>query len=192
MNNFNTILSAAICTLAMASCTVNDECRIHGTLSSDKYNGVRIFLVPTEHADSIGVDSTVIKDCHFEFVTSKRIVADIRLDYHHRFGIQNLLVVTEPGDVNVSIGEQSHSSGTAQNDSLEAWKKSTELYHRTSGSLNKAAYAARNAGDTTSYNDIKQQAKNAYNDYRMRTQQMADNVGEGPLHDFIYKMFPKK
>ena len=131
------VLAVAVATLLNSCHQQNpNECRIHGTMGSDQYEGKLIFLVPLNGPATMEtVDSVEIKDKKFEFVTQKMQMYKILLDYHYRLGIQPLLVVGEAGDVQVVIDSISHSTGTPQNDSLELWKQRTEQHALDLGNL---------------------------------------------------------
>ncbi len=127
----NSLIIAALAVIATACGTgskTSDDglCHIHGTIP-EKWNGVRVFLVPTSGpATAETVDSTVIEDGRFEFVKDTMGLYDLRVDYRHRLGLQQLVVVTEPGDVYADLGSWSSARGTEQNDSLQVWKEWTE------------------------------------------------------------------
>jgi len=166
------------------------KCRIHGTIPA-KYNNVRIFLVPLKDQSKEAVDSVVIRDGKFEFETEKYVVADIRLDYHHRLGIQNLLVVTEPGDIVVHIDSVSSSKGTPQNDSLQMWKDLTIKHNKEYSSLMSTARKAMAAGDSTSGLTIKTLADSIHHVYVRRSVKLGENLKKGPLHDFLLELYPR-
>lgn len=186
------LISSVAVAFVMGACVPNEECHIHGTLPSEKYDGNYIFLVPIYNTDSIGVDSTKVVGNQFEFVTKKHVMADIRLAYRVRYGTQNLLVVTEPGDVYASIDSISKGWGTAQNDSLQMWKELTEAYRKTYRSLTRAAYAAKKAEDLEAYGEIMGQANVVREDYMKSTHRIAENMNGSVLGDFLNKQFPKK
>ena len=189
-------LLAIAAMVLMTACTATDsqqgECRIHGTLSSDKWDGQYIFLVPTYRADSVGVDSAKIAGRKFEFVTTKRNVSDLRLSWRTRFGTQNLLVVTEPGDVYVTIDSISHGYGTPQNDSLQAWKTRTENFKRKARALSAASRNFYAAQDSVSGDAIKEQLIAARNEYRKATLRMAKQMEGTPLSEFMYRIYPER
>lgn len=112
-----------LATMSCNSATANGgKCHITGSIST-RWNGIKIFLVPLEGPqDAAHVDSIVIKDGKFEFTKDSTALEIIRVDYHYRDGIQELLVCTEPGEVKVHIGENSTTAGTPQNDSLQVFK----------------------------------------------------------------------
>lgn len=158
-----------------AAVATGGVCRIHGTIP-EKYNDKQIFLVPLTNDTRWNVDSVYIKDGKFEFESDTLMVAKILVDYHYRFGIQPLLVVVEPGDVKVVIDSISSATGTIQNDSLEKWKKLTELHNMEVSFL-------RHSGKQTA-------ADSVHLAYKQTTRRMADNLKEGPLHDFLKSLYP--
>lgn len=118
-------LLTVVSMVVMAGCQSPNKqlCRIHGKMESGRWDGKKIFLVPMFGLqDAAHVDSVVIKDGTFEFAVDTVEMKVIRVDYHYRDGVQDLLVVSEPGDVEVTIGANSITSGTPQNDSLQVWK----------------------------------------------------------------------
>jgi len=184
------------CILLIASlvvgCTgVNDgKCHIHGTISS-KYEGKKIFLKPFQgRATMENVDSVVIKDGKFEFVSDSSVMKVILLDYHFRDGLENLLVITEPGDLNVEIGENSHSWGTPQNDSLQQWKESKQAFDKRLLMMKQESDRLRMQGQTAKSDSLKAQTvtmRKSFNNYSRR---LAADMKEGALHDFLNSMFP--
>ena len=126
MRNLYIYSILACCLFVFLGCSSSSrsaECRIHGIVPDKSKEGIKVFLVPVDGVqDAAHVDSTVIKDGKFEFTKDSTGMGVIRLDYHYRDNVQELLVVTEPGDVNVTIGPNSTTAGTPQNDSLQAWK----------------------------------------------------------------------
>ncbi|MCR5643902.1 MAG: DUF4369 domain-containing protein [Prevotella sp.] len=172
----------ALTAVTIISCRQNKQqtatgpCHIHGTIS-EQYNDKRIFLVPlTGPKTSAYVDSVEVKDGTFEFETDTVMMAQILMDYHYRLGLQPLLVVTEPGDVNVSIDSISHATGTPQNDSLEIWKSVTEEHNAKLALL-------RQQGRT-------READSIHIVYKLYTRKMAKNLNEGLLKDFLSRLFP--
>ena len=96
---------------------------------------------------------------------------------YHRDKGQNLLVVTEPGDIYVTIGPESTGGGTPQNDSLQVWKNLTVA-------SNKEWAKMMNAG-------LKDLADSSRAAYRDRTRGMALAVGEESiLGEFLLSRFP--
>lgn len=169
------VLLAAV-TFVLAACG-RDQYRIHGRVTSNELEGIRIFLVPVGHEEPWNVDSLEIHNHEFSFKGRKHWMCAIRLDRHHRDKGQNLLVATEPGDIYVTIGPNSTGGGTPQNDSLQVWKDLTIEKNLRYGEL-------REAGR-------KDLADSLQAAYRKRTQEMALALGEESIAGaFLLEMFP--
>ena len=139
------------------------ECVIKGTVADRSLEGKRIFLVPLEGpADAAHVDSIEIKDGKFEFHKDTVMMAKILMDYHYRLNTQVLLVVTDPGTVEVVIDSISSAKGTPQNDVLQRWKEMTEAHNGDSIHLA----------------------------YKQASRAMAKEMDDCVLKDFLDKMFP--
>ena len=182
---------ALMVAVAVTACDAEKgkTCRIHGVVEDARLNDKQIFLVPLENNTAEAVDSVYIKDGKFEFVTDTCHMAQIIMDYHYRDGVQRLLVVTEPGDLNVRIGRVSSASGTQGNDSLEVWKSITEQHSREVGTLRQAAREIAET-DTVKANLLMAQGDSVHQAYKRRTRQLAANLKEGALHDFLKSLYP--
>ncbi|MDO4496706.1 MAG: DUF4369 domain-containing protein [Bacteroidales bacterium] len=96
---------------------------IEGHLPADRYENAVLFLVPEQGPHPRPVDSVFVsKDGSFRFTGNVEQVACLRLSRKVRMGIQDLLVVTEPGLTKVVLDSVSSSSGTPQNDALQRFK----------------------------------------------------------------------
>lgn len=180
----------AVCMAACQSGSNSMICRVEGQMPSDQWDGKYMYLVPMRNADSIGVDSVLVQGDKFVIETSNvNLMSVVRMDYHFRYGLQDLLVVTEPGTVMVKIGEESSGSGTPQNEVLQTWKIRTQVHNSQYAFLNRSANDAKN--DSVLYNSLKAKADSVHKEYRNFTRQLAKELKEGPLHDFLDKMFPK-
>jgi len=176
-------LSFCLTALLLAACTPKGEYRIHGYTAESSLNGVQIFLVPLHDESPQMVDSVFIKDNRFEFKGHGKLrqewMAELRLDKYHRFGYENLLVVTEPGDIFITIGKESSAYGTPQNDSLQVWKKLTM-------EVNKATSSLRRRGMTAEADSVRAA-------YSQRSRQLWSNLGpETTLGAFLQQRFPSK
>ena len=174
-------IAAAIFILVAACCDNQAQqtgaCRIHGVVTNPNLEGKKIFLVPFfGPSTAANVDSVEIRQGKFEFATDTLMIAKILIDYHFRDGFQPLLVVVEPGDVNVVIDSISSGGGTPQNDSLQLWKQVTEVQQ---GRI----YAFRKANNHAA-------ADSVYRLYKHYTRSLAANMKEGLLHDFLKHRFP--
>lgn len=160
----------------LASCSRSNGYVIYGTVSNPALEGAQVFLVPLENATKETVDSVYIHDQMFEFRGTEERVAEIRIEMYKRYGNENLLVVTEPGETFVTIGEVSSGRGTPQNDSLQVWKNLTKQYYMQVSSL-------RQQGRDDEIKAIRES-------YVARTRQMALNVGEeSALGEFLSSRF---
>lgn len=167
-----------------------DEYRIHGTINSDAYEGVRIFLVPLHDQSREVVDSVEIHDRQFTFRGTNHWMAVVRLDSRYRYGTQELLVATEPGDIYVQVDSISTGGGTPQNDSLEVWKGLTQEWQYGLSLLAREAKEAASRGDTVRVAAVRQRQAEATQRYKEATQRMATQLGEGILHDFLLQRYP--
>ena len=181
----------AIVLSALTGCQKSEnECRIHGTIPSS-YDGKQIFLVPLTNDNRYNVDSVYVKDGKFEFRSDTNMMAKIIMDWRYRYGVQTLLVVVEPGDVNVIIDSISHGSGTPQNDSLEKWKVRTQMHNMQYGKMRQAIGALKELGNEAEVQRMEHSADSFHLAYKNFTRQMAANLKTGVLHDFLGAMFPK-
>ena len=187
-----------LCVMAMAvvtmfySCKQNSNvCRIQGVVNGEQFEGKRIFLVPfTGPKTAETVDSMEIKDGKFHFETDSMQMYKLLIDLRFRVGIQPLLVIGEPGEVRVVIDSVSHAMGTPQNDSLEKWKARTEIHNRELGKMRRYVADLQKQGDTVRAKYIQQRADSFHLVYKNYSRQMAENLKEGVLHDFLKDMFP--
>ncbi len=170
-----TLLAGAV---LLASCSQNKEYVIYGSVSNPDLEGAQVFLVPLENATKETIDSVSIRNQMFEFRGTVEKMAEIRIEMYKRYGNENLLVVTEPGETYVTIGQVSSGKGTPQNDSLQVWKNLTEQYY---DQLNILMRQKKNL-----------EAMKLRDSYFNRSHQMALNVGvETVLGSFLYSRFPE-
>lgn len=170
------IILFVLCALALCSCG-KGQYRIHGRVTSNDLEGIQVFLVPIGHEEPENVDSVKIRNHEFSFKGRKEWICEIRLDRYHRDKGQNLLVVTEPGDIYVTIGPDSSGGGTPQNDSLQVWKGLTIQYNQQYGYLKEGGMNA--------------EADSVRSAYKQRTWEMARALGEdSAAGEFLLKLYP--
>ena len=170
------IISTALAALLLSSCS-GDQYRIHGRVASNDLEGVQIFLVPLGHENAEFVDSVHIHNHEFFFKGREHWMCELRLSKYERHKGQNLLVVTEPGDIYVTIGPDSSGGGTPQNDSLQVWKDLTIQRNKVFGPLYDAG--------------MKEQADSVHEAYKERTRAMGLSLGEGSiLGEFLLGLYP--
>lgn len=169
-------LAVLLAAFLSASCG-RDQYRIHGRVTSNDLEGIRVFLVPYGHEEPENVDSLEIHNHEFSFKGRKHRMCTIRLHRNYRDKGQNLLVATEPGDIYVTIGPDSHGGGTPLNDSLQVWKDLTIQQNQLSSAL-------RQEGRKAEADSVRQA-------YRERTQAMALALGEDNIvGEFLLSLYP--
>ena len=188
-----------LCFIALAAVTMmfscqsanNGKCRINGVVNGEQYEGKRIFLVPMYGPKTAEyVDSMEITNGQFHFEPDSAQMYKILLDYHYRFGLQPLLIVGEPGTIEVIIDSISHATGTPQNDSLEKWKVQTEIHNLQLTKMRKNIADLQMKGDTVQAQYLAQRADSFHLAYKNYTRRMAKNLKEGVLYDFLKEMYP--
>ena len=178
------------------NCQQNDgKCYIEGTVNGEQYEGKRIFVVPmygpktAEYVDSMEITNGKF---HFtkDFTKDTMQMYQIVLDYHYRMGVQPLIIVGEPGTVKITIDTISHAVGTPQNDSLEQWKTRTEIHNYELGKMRQYILTLQNQGDSVQAKNLQQRADSFHLVYKKYTRQLAENMKEGVLHDFLKGLYP--
>ncbi len=103
---------------------------IEGTLPANRYDSACLYLVPMRGPHPRPVDSVFIKsDGKFRFEGNVEQIAALRLSMRQRYGIQDLLVCTEPGLTRVVLDSVSCCiEGTPQNQILQQWKDRMQQY----------------------------------------------------------------
>lgn len=165
-------------------------CRIKGTID-EKYNGKKIFMVPLTDSRKEVVDSVVIENGKFEFESDTMMIAKILVDYHFRMGTEPILVVVEPGEVNVKIGSTSSAGGTPQNDSLQQWKVHKQEFDQRMMLMSAEIRRLSDEGQQSAADALKQSRDSFNIAFKNYTRQMAANMKSGTLHDFLSPMYPK-
>ena len=180
--------------LLFGSCQQSNDgkCHIEGTVNGEQYEGKRIFLVPNSGPATMEtVDSMEIKDGKFHFEPDSVQMYKILLDYHYRMGLQPLLIVGEPGTINVTIDSISHATGTPQNDSLEQWKVQTEIHNKQLGMMRQNIASLKKRGDSMQAKYIQQRADSFHLVYKNYTRQLAKNMEGLVLGDFLNSLYPQ-
>ncbi len=166
------------------------KCHIHGVIP-EKYNGKKIFLVPLTNDTRYNVDSVVIKNGKFDFTSDTLMMAKILVDYHYRLGVEPLLVVVEPGEINVVIDSISSANGTPQNDSLDQWKTRKQQHDFQYTLMSSEIKRLKDSGDSLQGKQLKSQADSFHLAFKNYTRRMAENLKEGSLHDFLGQLYPR-
>lgn len=127
------LLLGAACTGGNTSGTTDqgdDTFVIEGTVSGKDLDGAILFLVPMYGPHPRPVDSVLLEsDGHFRFEGNVEQMAKLTLDWHHRYGVQELIVCTEPGTTHVVLDSISSAEGTPQNNLLQQWKERLQSFN---------------------------------------------------------------
>lgn len=183
------LIIAVLC-IGTACCSESkEEYVIKGTTSQSRLNGKKVFLSPYGKPgirDSIGVDSAFIKDGKFEIRGHRgKFLARVTIEINERFGTQDLLVVTEPGVINVVIDSVSSGHGTPQNDLLQAWKELKEDHDRVQWNQSQHIKYLQEQGDTAYAASLTDSLKQFNDRYLERIHGLMRMVGSGPVYDFL-------
>lgn len=188
-----------LCFVALAAVTMFYSCQqtndgkfhVEGVVNGEQYEGKRIFIVPLYGKKTAEyVDSMEITNGKFHFTKDSMQMYKILLDYHYRMDVQQLLVVGEPGTIQVVIDTVSHAMGTPQNDSLEKWKVRTEMHNRELGKMRKFIMNLKDSGDSVQAKTLVQRADSFHLVYKNYTRQLAKSLEGTVLGDFLKEMYP--
>ena len=167
------------------------SCHVKGKVSDSLMEGQRIIIEPFDMSTtSVQADTVEVKDGQFETTLDSVLLYKV-LPANDRLyaALQPLIVVGEPGEVWISLGVDSHSGGTAQNDTLDKWKVLTEAHSRAYNQIRSSASMMATKGDTAQAAFLNKQADSLQVVYSASTRRMAEGVGEGPLYDFLSRFF---
>ena len=92
-------------------------------------------------------------------------------------------LLTEPGEVQVTIGANSTTGGTPQNDSLQVWKDQLMRYHVAYNRLRLQATPGASDSLMARGREIQQALRNYIKVFKARQP-------EGELKNFLVKMYP--
>lgn len=162
---------------------------IEGQMPAEKFDSACLYLVPMLGPHPRPVDSVFVgKDGKFRFEGNVEQMAVLRLDYHWRVRVQDLLVVTEPGVTHVMLDSISSGYGTPQNDSLQSIKERLEVYGRRTKEL--IRLRNQHLLDSASYAEASLQLREEQGNWYYR---MFKNIGPTTLSRFVFnQMFSGK
>lgn len=193
MRNLIYLLLCCIST-GMVCCTKsNEEYIVKGTTSQSRLNGQRVFIVPYGSPtieDSIGVDSTVIKDGKFEFRSRKgEYLARVTVDKRVRHGTQDLLIVTEPGEISVVIDSISMGGGTPQNEALQSWKDLKANRDKVYWNQSQHIKYLREQGDTVYANSLADSLRQFNENYLKQVHSIMRVLDSGTAYDLLHRIY---
>ena len=101
-------------------------------MPDNRYDGEPVYLVPVKNATAGNVDSTYIRQGAFRFERipggEQEDVWIIRTRPLLRLKLQELLIILEPGRLQVTLDSLSYAHGTPSNDALQQWKEKKQQY----------------------------------------------------------------
>ena len=177
------IVYMALVALCMVGCKPSTSMIIRGTAPIE-CEGLNVYLVPQPYPKAEQVDSTVIRDGRFEFEVDAAEVrmCDITISRKSPVPFQRLLVMIEPGEVEVEIGEVSMGGGTPLNDELAEWKRVLSTAGNRADEL-RAEIAKQS--DKAVIDSLRAEMKRGYDAAGQRTIEIIErNIN--PLGGFLY------
>ena len=115
------------------SCTSKETFKVEGRIIDETLNGSKVYLVALDGPISRDVDSTIIVDGSFRFKkkADSLCVRILRVPVRFPNAIEDLVVVTESGNLNAVLSGNSHGEGTRLNNILQEWKDRKHAYDST-------------------------------------------------------------
>ena len=183
------IVYMALVALCMVGCKPSTSMIIRGTAPIE-CEGLNVYLVPQPYPKAEQVDSTVIRDGRFEFEVDAAEVrmCDITISRKSPVPFQRLLVMIEPGEVEVEIGEVSMGGGTQLNDELAEWKRVLSTAGNRADEL-RAEIAKQS--DKAVIDSLKAEMEKAYAEAERRTIEIIEN-NLNPMGGFLYMVAGRK
>jgi len=173
--------------LLFTTCT-NRSTVIEGALPSDRYDKQVVYWVPMEGASSKTVDSTHIKKNSFRLVISahnQNKLGIIRVRPQFRLALQEVVVFTEVGTVQVKLDSISSSSGTPFNEVIQYWKDRRMAFNRQCRSFNQRSKIA----DANEASEIQREFEKADSTYHSDIFQLIDKNKDNAVGKFIYSRY---
>ena len=124
------ILIGFIGLLSIVSCTRPEPFIVDGTVPDRTFEGSKIYLVALDGPVSKDVDSTLIRDGRFLFEkkADSLSVKILRVPAMFPDVIEDLVVITESGNLDVVMSANSRGHGTRLNSILQEWKNKKHTY----------------------------------------------------------------
>ena len=168
------------------------SCRVYGSVSDSSMEGRRIVIEPLDMSTTtVKSDTVEIKNGKFEIALDSLLIYKVMPAEGTLYGtLQPIIIVGEPGNVWVSLGPDSHSGGTAQNDTIEHWKVLTEAHTRAYNQVLAKASQMAAKGDSVQAAALHKEADSLHTIYSEKTHHMAEGIGKGPLYNFLSRFSP--
>ena len=165
---------------------------IEGQLPNASYDNEWIYLVPFEGASKKTVDSTLIRKAGFRFKLKpekQNQIYILRVRPVLRLELQEILVVSEPGTVHVSLDLRSSASGTPLNETLQEWK---EKKHSSDSILYSLRRKYREVSNETGKALLLSQIEELDKEYRTYSDSLAEMNKDNPVGQLIGSLFRDK
>jgi len=177
--------------ICLIGCSKNESV-IEGKVPNASYDNEIVYLVPVKNPTKKTVDSTLIRDGSFRFnVKPKKQnqIYIIRVKPLLRLKLQEILVIPEPGTIQVDLDLRSSASGTPLNQTLQQWKERKEV-------LDSAYYALyrefRKEIDEMKKNQLQTQMDQTLNESRAYADSLAEKNKENVLGRFLQSLRANK
>jgi hypothetical protein len=163
------LLPCCLLLTAWSGCSRRQLAVVEGRLPGDAFHGEPVYLVPVKNATAETVDSACILRDAFRFERrlsgrEKESIYILRTRPLLRLKLQELLIVLEPGRLQVRLDSISSAHGTALNDSLQQWKEKKHRYDAILQHLHERLKTA-SAPQKDSLLALKAQVDSAYGRY---------------------------
>lgn len=119
-----------ICLITAASCSDKNSLVIEGKVSSEAFDGSKIYIVGPDGATQKYEDSAVIRNGQFSFTVPSDSMAlrTLTIPGKGTSAVEDLIFIKESGKLDVVMATKSSSSGTRLNKVLMDWKRSNFVY----------------------------------------------------------------
>ena len=186
--------ACALAALAIAGCQPEQKtgsCHVYGSVADSTMEGRKIVVEPLDMTKTtVKSDTVEIKGGKFEVALDSVLIYKVMPADGALYSVlQPIIIVGEPGSVWVRLGIDSHSGGTAQNDTLEQWKILAEAHTHVYNQLRAQASMASQKGDTVQAGRLNREADSLHRQFGEATHHMADGVGQGALYEFLSRYF---
>lgn len=173
--------------LLFLSCRETQLFSVEGLVPGTEYDGEWVYLVPFKGATYENVDSACIENGIFRFKRSveKDDVCIVRTRPALRLTLQELLVIAEPGHLEVHLDTVSRAAGTPLNDALQQWKEKKEHIDNEMFLL---IQQLRSGNDSIQKNEIRQQIKYMSEDFSVYNFNFVNANKHNTAGRFVYQM----
>lgn len=171
----------------LTGCKSESAYRIYGTMSDHSCDSAKIYLVPAVGPQTPEtVDSAYIRNGVFYFEGNEERIGILRLGFKYRMNHQELLIVTEPGEIHAFIGEISSASGTPQNEHLQQWKEYRDYSMAEAQTYLDRWRESHTSDDSLRYHQVLDSLRTAQREYTYAFLKEEEN---STLGRFFYKNF---